>query len=530
MLKTHTNEWRNYLEDGFGLTIDLDENWQLAHKDEVFSGHGDRQLIAVLHNLKKRYDLQLHGKATYDTILIYTDNLLKVIGLLRNQDCEKFGNIYLRIENHFEFREITRFKELTDCVEIADYAQYLFDNLFIPDQCAYLTPNQVPRKRIKKARKNMNDMTAQNLFPTSFAQYEVFRKALFGGMVYVPYKNVVIDQPMMCLDLTSAYIYDLVIEKHCYIGPKSVDSQLWELYLRNDVKSSLGCYKLKYSCPSTKIHCFKNIDGENFKSGEHIVNAILTSVDLETIMEIAHVTEIECFWLKEFEMNDLPRYMLDEIVKQYATKVSLKNDKQAYNLQKPILNGIFGDCIVKYDEASYIKTYKNTPSIAPEWGIWCCAYARKNLLKLANKVAGWIYSDTDSIYCYDTEENRRLAEEYNNQARAKVKAFCEKYGYDYELLKDLGTFKVEKTIKKFKAITQKAYMYQTTDDEFKLVAAGLNQDTIDVTPELFDKPTLNYGSRTYKYVDENGYHEKVMHNEEATMLAILQAANTKPQY
>ena len=64
---------------------------------------------------------------------------------------------------------------------------------------------------------------------------------------------------------------------------------------------------------------------------------------------------------------------------------------------------------------------------------------------------GWIYSDTDSIYCFDTVENRERINAYNDEIRSKVKHFCEEFGYNeyYDDLKDIGKFETEHEIVKF---------------------------------------------------------------------------------
>lgn len=513
------NNYYVFCEEGFGITIDLEENWELSNAPSQtrWHGKGAKELMELLSILVESYNLKWYSKATRDTIVIYTNNLLKVKGLFREYNSTDFADFMITIFDYFQFRDISRWKDLDDSLQIAEYAQYMIDTLFIPERYFYITPNQVPRRALKQT---CNDNTATIVFPDDFDEYSLFRKALFGGIVYVPYKNFIVNDPVICLDLTSAYIYDLLIEKHVSSPLKRQDTNNWKYFLDSKSETSIGKYIIKYSCPHNKIRCFKNINGKHFESGIQEEEVIFTAIDLALLCDLANVMDIKCEWLYSYEVSTLPKYMLDEIVKQYIKKVDLKNDEAAYNLQKPIVNGIFGDCIRNYDEHTFYRT-KKSPTVAPQWGIWCCAYARKNLLKLANIVEGWVYSDTDSIYCFDTEENLKLVEAYNEKARIKVKAFCDLYGYNYEKLKDLGTFKVEKHIKRFRAISQKTYMYETTDGQFKLTAAGLNQKTIEVSKELFNVKHLNYGSRLHKWVDENGYHEEWLHGEENLLLESL---------
>lgn len=535
------NNYHNYLEHGFGLEIKAHYKdhtgeiyfWQMAMDGEfIASGRSKEDFIDALNYFINRFKLKKSGKATTDLMVIYVDNLAKIKGFFRQwmtEGNEDFEHLYIQLLDYFEFRDITRWKDLSDAKEISIYAKYLVDNLFIPDKYWYITPNQVPRRQIAKACKKSEDSTAKNIYPTSYNQYKLFRKALFGGIVFVPYKNLVIDEPIICLDLTSAYIYDLLIEKHCITKFKLVNHNNWEYYKESLVKASIGKYHIHYYCNSNKIHCFKDLEDKNYECGEYVVDSILTDVDLNTLFNLATIIDISCEWLYECDLGDLPKYLLDECVRQYIKKVELKGDEEAYNLQKPIVNGIFGDCIRNYDEKTFNHNMKYA-SLAPQWGIWCTSYARKNLLKLATKVTGWIYSDTDSIYCFDTPENRQLMKEYNDEVDIKLQAFCKKYGYDYEKLKDLGKFKIEKEITKFKALTQKVYMYKTKKGEFKLVAAGLNQQTITVNENLFNQKKLDYGSRLFKVITDNSYYEEWKHGDDLFIYQMMELAQLPTQY
>ena len=519
------NKWHNYIEKGFGLTIEptLDHPYILADDEGLLTEGTD--LLEELNELIKHYDLKVYSESSKDILVIYTDNLMKIKGYYSEYITEEFNDLYIQILNVIEFRNICRWKDLHTAEEIAKHAQFLIDYKFKPDKYWYLTPNQIPRRSITKA---CDDITAAKIYPPTYNTYREFRKALFGGICYTPYRELIIDEPLMCLDLTSAYIFDLLIELHCISKFEYTDPDAWELYLDSNKHTSIGSYKISYSCVSNKIHCFKDIKGNNFEKGECVVYTTMTSVDLKTFMDIADVKEIKCLWLFTCELGHLPKYMLDEIVKQYIAKVDLKGKGEEYDLQKSVVNGIFGDCIRDFD-AGQFESARRRPTVAPQWGIWCCSYAKKNLLALASKVKGWVYSDTDSIYCFDNEYNRGLLNDYNRRATSRVKEFCEEFGYDFEKLKDLGTFKIEKTIKKFKAVTNKIYMYTTTDGEFHLTAAGLDQSTIKVDESLYNKP-IPFGGRTYRYIDEDGYHEEFKGGIESALTTIALTSKIKKQY
>ena len=145
---------------------------------------------------------------------------------------------------------------------------------------------------------------------------------------------------------------------------------------------------------------------------------------------------------------------------------------------------------------------------------------------------GWIYSDTDSIYCFDTVENRERINAYNDEIRSKVKHFCEEFGYNeyYDDLKDIGKFETEHEIVKFKAIKPKEYMFTTKEGEIYVKAAGCNKEEMKVSDDLYSAKHMPVGTRTYSnicleesaceyegktYYSVTSYYEKNMNGESA---------------
>lgn len=538
VVKNYKNQFFNYIEIGAGCIIDGKYDTDAKHGEIVgwelyiapnhhYANTSKESFIDTLTKVRENLDLKRYvkNKTKVDHLIIYTNNLMKIKGFFNDMITDEFSDKYIVIMDVFEFRCITRWYETDDPKEMAEYAQTLIDSVFIPEKSFFLTPNQVPRKRLVRTR---NDNTAQIIFPKSFYLYKMFRNALYGGLLYVPYKNLVIEEPLISIDLTSAYIYDLIVEKHCMTEFEPANTDNWSYYLDSTTMTSIGYYRVSYTCSSNKINCFKDEHGNKLEKGEHEVYITMTSIDLKSFMQFANVIDIHCVWLYACKLDYIPKYVIDEVVTQYIKKVSLKDNKMQYDLQKPILNGIFGDCIKTYTADEFNKA-KKRPTLAPQWGIWCTSYARRNLFKLANKLEGWVYSATDSVYCNDCQYNIDLVEQYNTEVRTKLKEFCNKFGYDYEMLKDLGTFKVEKHIKKFKAVAPNVYMYTTTDNEFVLKAAGLDQSIIKVDESLYDK-RIPYGRRLYKEVKDDCYYEEWRGGISNMLYTTVDAALQKPQY
>ena len=65
------------------------------------------------------------------------------------------------------------------------------------------------------------------------------------------------------------------------------------------------------------------------------------------------------------------------------------------------------------------------------WGVWCTAYARRNLFYGICEFAGdYIYADTDSIFCTNIEAHEDFINRYNELCEKKLRKMCEHYGLD----------------------------------------------------------------------------------------------------
>ena len=164
-------------------------------------------------------------------------------------------------------------------------------------------------------------------------------------------------------------------------------------------------------------------------------------------------------------------------------------------------------------------------STIPLWGVYTLSYTKQLVFELATQLVGWRYSDTDSIYCDDTPENRAKLEAFNSKIRAEVKQFCDKFGYDYNILQDLGTFKKEAEIVKFRSFGVKMYAYRKVElnDEGKIVET----DEMHFAGCTYEQAPTNLWSETWKptagnklipYLDKNGDYRERHVGAEALML------------
>ena len=487
----------NYVTEGYGLYIDsftyedagYVREWKLSNTVREWTGKTIPELLDTLKSLKSQYDLKTTFKkgnkrdTEYrDLLVIYTDDLFKAKCFLYNYGLTDEFKFYIQILDNIEIRECW-YDDVDSAKDLAEWAQFMIDELFIPAKFFYITPNQVFRKTIQKVRKSVKCTIAEQIYPKTHFDYLQLKKGYFGGILYSPFDFIIYDN-MLGLDIKSAYIYCMLIEQHCMSEQKEVNADNWEYYLSSKTKASFGEYTIKYSAYKKEtmaiISCYKNVDTHKCMTGEHVEDTfMLTNIDLKLFLDNVDVDYVKCNYLYEYDLDYLPAYVRDELVldfclkEEYSKKYGKKHPKT--RVQKIKLNGGYGETVRKWSRTEYDEDRKD-PNMAPQWGVWTTSYCKRLLIELATQLDGWYYSATDSIYCLDTPENRDALFNYNSRIRNNVKVFCDKFGYDYNALQDLGSFVIEKEIEQFRAFGPNQYMYTTTDGNTMIKASGCNKE------------------------------------------------------
>lgn len=507
--------WSKYYQYVYTLDIDFESfekrgelrGWTLSSTQETYHGATKEYFFEVLKELKRKLDLHYTGSSD-DVVVIYIDKIAKVKGFFNEAITQSFEDITYTLFDVFEIRSYTPWTE--DPSEM----QEIVDKIFIPERYFYLTPNQRMRKKIEKTRSEI----VEQVYPDDYIDYGFIRQGLFGGICFCPYPGMTVNKPMISIDLKSAYIFSLLIEKHCMSRLEKVDPQNFEYYLHNEYETSLGLYRIKYFASSSMIYTYKDIDGIQLQKGEQEVEIALTSIDLKILMKMEGFTikELTCLYLEKYDLDHLPKPLMDILVEEYMKKDTLIKGTVEYKLQKVTLNGIYGNSIKTVKDRKEFNDQKNKSGLCPQWGVWTTSYTKKLLLGLATHLSGWVYSDTDSIYCADTPENRELIYHYNMQTQCRIRDFCDQYGYDFEALKELGSFEVEYEIKKFRALKRKEYLFTTKDDRIIVKAAGCNKEEMPLDDSLYNVSKLPVGTRVFSDSD-NGYYEYTRDGELAAL-------------
>lgn len=496
--------------------------WTLYDDEgEVISSTNQDNLINFLTMMVSKYGLERHSNSCIDKIIIYVDDIKKVLGFYRDHVTSSFSNLSCTLINYFEFRSFKQWNKKMSTEEAAHFMQKIVNEIFVPEKYFYLTPNQRTRKLLQKACRKEGCSIAKEIFPETASSYFFTREALFGGICYCPIPGVIKEIPMMELDIKSAYIYSLLTQKFPISRIEDANPEHYEYYINNEYETALGVYKITYTTSNNIISCYKYYDDENhpvnLKKGKNVeVTITMNSIDLEIFLNLprVYITSVECLYLEAYKLDYLPKYVRDRLVIEYIKKSEIDEDTQPelYSVQKKVLNGIYGNTIKKLLFDNY-KKKASKAYLAPQWGIWTTSYTKQLLLGLALKVSTWLYSDTDSIYCAYSEDNLALLEEYNKKITTHVASICSKFDLDYSKLKDLGKFDLKHKIKKFKALCQKEYLYTTEVKEIDEVtgeevikdviivkAAGCNKEQMRVNDNLYNLDKLPVGNRSKIFI------------------------------
>ena len=513
-----------YCKDFYVLDIEVVNgckfnSWTLSSKTHNYNGNTIDELIEILNCLKANHNLDVYNDTSKDILIIYIDELNKIRGYFNNLITYD-GKSYVQLFDNIEFRSYTDWTKDKNVIEVMDD----WFNTFIDEKYFYLTTSQYMRKRINRVMKGK----AKDIYP-SFDEYNYFMDCISGGVLYCPINEL--NHKMKSYDICSAYIYGLIFKKHCCTKPVLTDCNTWNSYLDSEYEGSIGTYEIEYYCPVSTISCYKDINKQNLKSGQHKVTITLTNIDLRLLFNMRYMNIINCTCklLYTFKLDYLPEEFRQLCIDIFIKKLHTDKNSIAYKNIKVLLNGgFFGNLILQnvqraYDDeykkshdtrkanqaaqAKYNDNYKNAAT-SPIWGIFTMSYARELVLTLGDNISGWRYSDTDSIYCDDTIDNDDNIDIFNQKIYNQNVKLCEKFNYDTEIA-ILGTFEFEHDIKYFRVWGNKTYGFVTIDNKVIIKAAGSNKEELNVTPETLMQKDFKpkYDNRLIKTCDENGYYE-----------------------
>lgn len=410
------------------------------------------------------------------------------------------------------------------------------------------TATGVPREQLRKRGKENG---AKDLFKRICLTYEQYKKMLkvyHGGYTHGNrhFVNTLIKALVRCFDFASSYPFVMLSEKYPmekFTPFKDVPPE----YIINNSDDYAFIFKLIMVNPKIKNDDV-SMPALQFSKCTKTINAItdngrilaasyaeiyLTEQDLIVINEQYDADYKMCVEVETARKDYLPRWFTDYVYECFENKCNLKyGDATLYAIAKAIVNCLYGMCVQKsiqdlinenYDtgefdftildnEEEYEKYLKKPSAILPyQWGVWVTAYAFKNLFTLGKCCNSWYYSDTDSIYGSDWDEDALNA--YNE--RCKEKLLANGYGAVHTEEKDfwLGVAEPDGDYTEFKYMGAKRYACRKAKDgQLKITVAGvpkkdgvkcLKDDLNNFVPGFcFDGATTGKLLHTYVMVDD----------------------------
>ena len=397
---------------------------------------------------------------------------------------------------------------------------------FVRKKCLYGDKFKVWRKQFRNYHNFIKGLQIR-----SIEEYKQLKRAFQGGFTHaaMAWSNLTINN-VDHLDFTSSYPYVLLSEKFPMTTFQDIDASKitkaqFESYLKThaclfdckiyDLKPKFDYenYIPVYKC-WLKVGVVEN-NGRVYSAS--MVAMTLTEVDLQIINACYDFSHIEVSNMKIAEKGYLPKEIILSIIKLYHDKTQLKDvagKENEYLISKGLLNSVYGMMVtdIVRDQIVYTDGEWSTETADAQhdldkynksrrrflyypWGVWCTAYARRNLFYGIFEFAGnYIYADTDSIFCTDIEAHKDFIDRYNRLCEKKLRHMCEHYGLIYEdvllpktiedIEKPIGVWSFEPHIDKFKTLGAKRYM-TLIDGELSITVSGVNKKT--AIPWLLEK-------------------------------------------
>jgi hypothetical protein len=223
--------------------------------------------------------------------------------------------------------------------------------------------------------------------------------------------------------------------------------------------------------------------------------------------------------MRIYQKGYLPKELILAIIKLYQDKTRLKGvigKEQEYQNGKALLNAVYGMMVtdISKDEIIYsdtwdtkeadvekdLRKYNNSTKrfLFYPWGVHIVKEATHNLWLgilnfCSNGANDYIYSDTDSIKCFNMDKHMDFIKSYNDQCIKKLKLMCKRLNIDYKELepvtikgekKPLGVYDHDGHYERFKTLGAKRYMYES-DGHINITVSGVNKRV--AVPYLVEK-------------------------------------------
>lgn len=427
-------------------------------------------------------------------------------------------------------------------------------------QLPYTATGIVRESFRKEARKN----NGRDWFLRQYLDFndvKLSEECYHGGYTHQNrfYKSITIDRfitndkPIICFDIASSYPYALISEK--YPSGKFVKwtdmkpSEILKAYKNYAFLFTAEFYNIRLKNPRFPMPVLQYSKSETLNAivdNGRIVKAdyvkiSICDIDLKLICDQYDFdTDYTiCTNVRMTSKDYLPEWFTDFVYGLFINKTKLKGgDSVQYAIAKAMLNSCYGMCCqhvmqndIKEDYATgeyntiirqtpdvYEKYLKNYNTFLPyQIGIYCTSYAMKNLFEIGdclNDIDNWIYSDTDSCFGFDWNEEKLI--KYNNKRIDMMTKRGYLPVYHNGRFYCLGIVEEDKICSEFKGIHSKCYCFRDAEtNELKITVAGVPKNGVKCLKDNIDNFKSGFifkgeetGKLTHTYFFEKIHFDK----------------------
>ena len=408
-------------------------------------------------------------------------------------------------------------------------------------------------------------------------EYSMLKRAFMGGFTHANsmYVNQTLVGNIDSIDFTSSYPA-VILSEMFPMGKGHYYKDVSRETFLDLCKNKLIMFDVRLNNIRPKEGTFENYLSVNKCTGKNIIEnngrvvsadyvvTTTTNIDFTIIKNFYSYESIQIANVVAYDKGYLPKPIIESVLEFYKGKTELKGVEGAevdYQLLKGMLNAIYG-CMVtdivkptiefnnidwsvsEVDLNKTIEHYNTSKNrfLFYPWGVFITAYARRNLFMGIQEFGDdYIYSDTDSIKCFNIEKHMEFINWYNDSIKRKIDTVLTHYGIDVIQSRPKNKKGQEKQIgvwdwetqeakyTKFKTLGAKRYIY-TQNEELHITIAGLSKKTgceyiaqngqYDFFTDEMYIPKDNTGKMLHTYIDENisgdiiDYENTVNHYEE----------------
>lgn len=377
------------------------------------------------------------------------------------------------------------------------------------------------KKTVHKNRQYFDMCT--NLLPKNAQEYALLKMCFSGGLTHANFLHSgKIIENVKSKDESSAYPYALVSEKYPMSKWQEIRPEWYEQYNNENycLLVDVTFYNMQSKYYNTFISSSKCYEKKDcvYDNGRVVASTQLslccTGVDFDLMKKSYNFDKVVINRCYISIAKYLPVEMILFIYDLFKNKTELKGIDEMYALymvSKQFINAMYGMCVtaILQEDVTFVqnewkeqkmtiedidkglselrkKPFKNFLSYS--WGVFCTAYARKNLWETILKIGNMnlsedvIYYDTDSIkYVGDYDY---IFNQHNKEVLQKLKTVADYYGIEHgykQFDKDgkehiLGIFEDEKPYKEFITLGAKRYAYRYSKSEIGVTVSGVNKE------------------------------------------------------